>query len=218
MLVSRHRFMAAAAATVLSAAVCASSATAGQRIQSIVTGTSVPIRTTETINVATSDGQVYTGVVDANVLDENGNVAIPEGATAELMVRKGSDNTLTLDLDSITVGGERYAVIADQAAVGTSGTIEQGAKTIGKNKETATYIGGGALLGAIIGAATGGGKGAAIGAAAGAAAGAGAQIITQGRKVSVPVESLVTFRLAQDLNIGVEDTGFQRNGRHYHRY
>jgi hypothetical protein len=156
--------------------------------------------------------------VDENVLDASGNVAIPQGSTAELIVRKTSDNDLALDLDSITVDGQRYAIVADQNAVGTAGTVETGAKTIGKNKKTATYIGGGALLGAVIGAVAGGGKGAAIGAATGAAAGAGAQIITQGRKVSVPAESLVTFRLGRDLSLGAQDDGYSRNNRHYHRY
>ena len=132
--------------------------------------------------------------------------------------RKTDNNNLTVDLDSVTVDGRRYAVVADQNAVGTSGTLESGAKTIGKNKKTATYVGGGAILGAIVGAATGGAKGAAIGATAGAAAGAGAQIVTQGRSVRMPAESLVTFKLARDLNVGVNDTGFSRNGRHYHRY
>jgi len=70
----------------------------------------------------------------------------------------------------------------------------------------------------VIGAITGGGKGAAIGAGAGAAAGAGTQLLTRGRSVSVPAESLLTFRLGQDLAVGVADTGFMRNGSHYHRY
>ncbi len=186
--------------------------------QVLATGTSVPVRTTQEINVAAADGQVFTGVVDQDVLDSNGRVAIPQGAAAEMVVRKVENNNLTVDLDSISVNGQRYAVVADQNPVGTSGSLGAGASTIGKNKKTATYVGGGALLGAIIGAATGGGKGAAIGAATGAAAGAGVQIVTQGRKVNVPAESLVTFRLARDLNVGVDDTGYSRNGRHYHRY
>src|SRR5678815_4412493 len=57
----------------------------------------------------------------------------------------------------------------------------------------------------------------AIGAAVGAAGGAGAQIITKGRSVYLPAESLVTFRLARRLNVGVADTGFDRENRHYHR-
>jgi hypothetical protein len=47
----------------------------------------------------------------------------------------------------------------------------------------------------IVGAIAGGAKGAAIGAAAGAASAAGAQVVTRGHELRVPVESLLTFRL-----------------------
>ena len=88
---------------------------------------------------------------------------------------------------------------------------------IGKNKRTAEYIGGGALLGTIIGAIAGGGKGAAIGAAAGAGAGVGTQVLTRGKKVNVPAVSLLKFRLEKSLQMGVADNGITRNGRHYHK-
>ena len=70
---------------------------------------------------------------------------------------------------------------------------------IGGNKRTGQYVGSGAVLGAIIGAIAGGGKGAAIGAVAGAGAGAGAQIITQGKEVHVPAETVLRFRLDRPL-------------------
>jgi hypothetical protein len=72
------------------------------------------------------------------------------------------------------------------------------------------------VIGAIIGAIAGGGKGAAIGGGIGAAGGAGAQLLTRGRRVNVPAESLVTFRLQQPLQTRAPDTGFSRNGQHYH--
>src|SRR5207249_3763331 len=87
----------------------------------------------------------------------------------------------------------------------------------GTNKRTGEYVGGGALLGAIIGAIAGGGKGAAIGAAGGAAAGAGAQVLTRGSRVNIPAESLLTFQLTQPVRAGVVDTGYARNGIHYHQ-
>ena len=178
--------------------------------------TMLKIRTTEAIDVKAADGLIYTATVDEDVLDRNGEVAIPEGSTVELMARK-SGNEMTLDLESVTVSGRRYAVVADQSTVGTTGQLGAGARTIGANKDTAVYVGGGALLGTIIGAIAGGGKGAAIGAAVGAAGGAGAQIVTKGKSVYLPAESLVTFRLARRLNVGVADTGFDRESRHYHR-
>ncbi len=178
--------------------------------------TTFVVRTTQAIDVKNADGLVFTGTIEEDVLDRNGEVAVPEGSTVELLARKDGDE-MTLDLDSVTVNGERYAVLADTSTVGTSGQLENGVRTIGANRDTATYIGGGALLGTIIGAVTGGGKGAAIGAAVGAAAGAGAQIVTKGKSVYLPAESLVTFRLARQLNVGVEDTGYFRDDLHYHR-
>src|SRR5262249_30757598 len=80
---------------------------------------------------------------------------------------------------------------------------------------TGRYVGGGAILGAIIGAIAGGGKGAAIGAGAGAAAGAGAQVLTRGRSVAIPSESLLTFNLQQPLRIETADTRFSRDGHWY---
>jgi hypothetical protein len=178
--------------------------------------TTLKVRTTQPIDVKSADGLIFNATIDEDVLDRDGEVAIPEGATVELMARKSGDE-MTLDLESVTVNGQRYAVLADPSTVGTSGRVESGARTIGANKDTAVYVGGGALLGTILGAVTGGAKGAAIGAAAGAAAGAGTQIITKGKSVYLPAESLVTFRRSRRLNVGVEDTGFDRDSRHYHR-
>jgi len=176
----------------------------------IDTGTSVTVRTSEKINVKKSDGRIFAGVVDQDVRDANNSVAIPKGSQVELTVKQLAKNDLVLDLESVTVGGQRYVVTADDADMGS----EQ-KDGIGKNKRTAEYIGGGAVLGTIIGAIAGGKKGAAIGAAAGAGAGAGAQVLTRGKKVNIPAESLVTFRLEKSLRMGVADNRIIRNGRRY---
>ncbi len=176
----------------------------------INTGTSITVRTSEKINVKKSDGRIFAGVVDQDVRDANNGVAIPKGSQVELTVKQVAKNDLVLDLESVTVSGQRYALTAEDAAMST----EQ-KDGIGKNKRTATYIGGGAVLGTIIGAIAGGKKGAAIGAAAGAGAGAGAQVLTRGKKVNVPAESLLTFRLEKSVRMAVADNGIIRNGRRY---
>lgn len=180
--------------------------------RTIVTGTDITVRTNETIDAKKSDGRVYSAVVDQDVTDSNGYVAIPKGSNAELIVKKVDDKELTLDLESVTVNNQRYVVNAATSPL-SSGQRDG----IGKNKRTGEFIGGGAALGAIIGAIAGGGRGAAIGAAAGAGAGAGAQVLTRGKKVTVPSESLLTFRLEQPLGVGPADSGYTRGGRHYHR-
>jgi len=174
-------------------------------------GTTITVRTNEAINVSNSDGRVFSGVVDKDVISRSGSVAIPRGSDVELLVRNVSNNEVALDLDAVTVNGQRFGIKAQDNI-----TNSERREGIGANKRTGKYVGGGALLGAVIGAIAGGGKGAAIGAGAGAAAGAGAQILTRGRRVNVPAESLLTFRLEQPLQTATVDNGFTQDGHHYH--
>jgi hypothetical protein len=193
------------------------SAQSWKYVDPVPSGTTVQVRTTEMIDAQTIDGRIYKGVVENDVRDAQGQLAIPAGATAELVVRRDSDNDLVLDLDSVTVHGRRYGVDATRNRIGGGG-VDVRNSGIGANKETARNVGGGAVLGAILGAVIGGGDGAAAGAAAGAAVGAGAQILTKGRRVSVPSEALLSYRLQSDLSLDVQDGGYDREGRHYHKY
>src|SRR6201982_3944698 len=135
---------------------------------------------------------------------------IPKGANVEMLVKTIAKNQFALDLDSVTVNGRRYGVQTQDSVVSSQ------ADGLGANKRTVKFVGGGAVIGAIVGAITGGGKGAAIGGGIGAAAGAGSQVLTRGKSVNVPAESLVTFRLEQPLQTGTAEGGFNRNGQHYH--
>ena len=69
------------------------------------------------------------------------------------------------------------------------------------NVRNVSWIGGGAGGGAIIGALAGGGKGALIGAPVGAGAGTLVAYLTGRRKVRLPAETPLTFRLTQPLTI-----------------
>jgi hypothetical protein len=179
-------------------------------------GTQITVRTNESIDAKNSnDGRIYTAVVDQDVQDNSGRVVIPRGSNAELIVRNAGNREVALDIESINVNGQRYTVSTTDQTVNGSSNSKDG---VGANKRTGKYVGGGAVIGSIIGAIAGGGKGAAIGAATGAGAGAIGQTVTKGGSVRVPAESLLTFRLDQPLHIGGADTGYDRNGRHYHRY
>src|SRR5688572_1671027 len=204
------------AAAAMLVAPTAGEAQSWKYIDPVPAGTTVQVRTTEPIDSQTMDGRIYRGVVESDVRDAQGNLAIPRGATAELVVRRDPDNDLVLDLDSVTVHGRRYGVDATRNRIG--GGVDIRNSGIGANRETARNVGGGALLGAILGAAIGGGDGAAAGAAAGAAVGAGAQILTKGRRVNVPAETLLSYRLQSDMSLDVRDSGFDRDGHHYHTY
>src|SRR4029079_5402007 len=81
-----------------------------QGLQSIPPGEAIPVRTMEAINATTADGRVFSGTVDSDVKDDNGDVAIPAGSSVELIARPTTDNMMALDLDSVTINGQRYAV------------------------------------------------------------------------------------------------------------
>jgi outer membrane lipoprotein SlyB len=206
----RNALKSAAILTVLSASLWAQS-------DRVPAGTEIVVRTNDTIDTKhPSDSRIYTAVVDRDVRDNSGRVVIPRGANAELIARDSGDNEIVLDLESVDVNGQRYAV--DTASQVVSGSNTDSRKEgVGANQRTGKYVGGGAVIGSIIGAIAGGGKGAAIGAATGAGAGAVTQTVTRGSSVRLPSESLLTFRLDRPLRVGVADSGFDREGRHYHR-
>src|SRR5579863_9438638 len=102
------------------AAICMVPAVAAQdrdrdqyRMTRIEPGTNVTVRTTEGIDVEHRDDRVFRGVVDQDVRGENGRVAIPRGAPVELVVRVAPDNDLIIDLNSVTVNGQRFSIAAD---------------------------------------------------------------------------------------------------------
>jgi hypothetical protein len=181
---------------------------------SLPAGTQIRVRTDQSIDVRDrSDGRVFTGTVAEDVVSPDGRIVIPRGSRAELIVQNVRENEMAVDLESVNVDGRRYMVAAE--------AYDSSRRTgLGANKRTGEYVGGGALFGTIVGAIAGGGKGAAIGALAGGAAGAGAQIITRGRAVRIPAETVLTFRLDQPLQIGTgrysQDNGYDRDGNHYH--
>ena len=170
-------------------------------------GTTLVVRTNEDINATNAmDNRFFSGVVDQDVPNRRGSVAIPRGSEVQLVVKDISNGQVALDVDSVMVNGQIYGIETADTSIDTDRR-----DGIGANSRTGKYVGGGALIGAVIGAIVGGGKGAAIGAGAGAAAGAGTQVLTRGRRVSVPAESLLTFQLEQPLRVrpaGLRDSDY----------
>lgn len=172
------------------------------RTYELPVGTEVPVRSEETIDSArAAEGQTYAAEVTTDIRDGNGDVVIPSGANAQIVIRSATkggrirgSSDLVLDLASVSVGGQMYQL-------STTDMVKQGKSGMGANKRTAEYTGGGAAIGAIIGAIAGHGKGAAIGAASGAGAGAITQIVTKGGSIKVPAESVLTFKLDKPLRV-----------------
>jgi hypothetical protein len=162
-------------------------------------GTEIAVRSDEDIDSDNSTtGQLFAATVSEDVPDSAGGVAIPAGTRAKLVVRNitggGAVHSaeLALDLFSVDIGGKEYRVDSSDVDVNSG-------RGVGKNKRTLEYGGGGAGFGALMGAIFGGGKGAGIGAAAGAGAGLLTQIFTRGKKVKVPAETTMRFRLDRTL-------------------
>ena len=167
-------------------------------------GTQLVVRTVEMIDSRNGGAdQTFSAIVEQDVTNASGRVIVPEGSSAQLVIRQMSSGGTTgspemvLDVQSITIDGRRYLVST------TDVTLESGTG-IGKNKRTAETVGAGAALGTIIGAIAGGGKGAAIGVLVGAAGGAGVQVLTRGRDVHVPAETVLTFRLDKAVTLQAE--------------
>ena len=142
-------------------------------VKTIAAGTNISVRNSETIDVIKSDGRVFAGVVDQDVFDENGNVSIPKGSYAKLIVKKASNQYLAVDLELVEVNGLRYMVT-------TNGDRTEGEQRggIGPNPRAGDLVDGGALIGSVT------------------------QLFTRGKAVKIPAESFLTFRLEQPLKIG----------------
>ena len=181
------------------------STTGDRQPEFLPAGTQIAVVTNEVIDSKLARaGQTFSAQVDQDVIDNTNELIIPKGSPADLVIRSASSGGVTgnadlvLDIQSITVRGRRYIV-------STRDLEQKGSGGIGKNKRTAEYIGGGAIAGTIIGAILGHGKGAAIGAAAGAAAGAGVQVLTKGKEVRVPAETILRFSLDQGVTLAPDE-------------
>ncbi|MGE5114543.1 MAG: hypothetical protein ACM3JB_27090 [Acidobacteriaceae bacterium] len=179
------------------------SANSNQGQMVIPAGTNLSIRADQNIQAKdVTQGQTYQAEIAQDVMGSNGNIILPRGTPAQLIVvdtnpnNNGNNNgkDLSLALNSVNVNGRSYYVQSNAVQGGNS---DNGG--IGMNKRTGKYVGGGALAGAVIGALAGGGKGAAIGAILGGAGGAGAQVLTRGHEINVPAETVLNFKLDQPI-------------------
>jgi hypothetical protein len=168
--------------------------TGWSRSSTIPAGIEIMVRTIDPIDVRRPDPrQHFLASIEHDVLDSEGHLAIPRGASAHLIAHDVGNGEIAIDLRSVSVNGKRYILNSSNI---TGVRTRDG---LGANKRTGAFLGGGALLGTVLGAIAGGGRGAAIGALAGGAAGAGAQVLTRGPKLNIPSETVLSFRLDQPV-------------------
>ena len=163
----------------------------------IPAGTTVFIRMIDSVDSKQNKiGDTFHASLESALVVGNTEVA-PRGADAygKLTQAKQAGKIsgapeLTLELTGIRIGDR--IVPLDSTDYDVAGK--------GRGKQSAERIGGGAVVGTIIGAIAGGGKGAAIGGVVGAGAGTAVQVSTHGETVRVPSETLLEFRLQQDVS------------------
>jgi hypothetical protein len=159
-------------------------------------GTELAIRINERISVKTSHaGDHFSGEV-VEPVESNGSEVIPKGTPVSGRVdashRRGhfkGSSILELRLTSMTLNGSQYEL----------DTHDNVRTKKGKGKRSSAFIGGMTGAGMLIGGLATGGVGLAIGGAAGAGAGTALAGGTGNRDINIPAESVVHFRLADDL-------------------
>ena len=155
----------------------------------ILPGTEIQVRSDAAIDVGRWDrGRIYPAHVVREVHAQDGDVVVPRDSEAELIVRQTGADQFAVDLESITVHGQRYAM-------DTAGPQY--------NMPESNYHQGNGIIGAIAGAIAGAN---------------GERVQPNGGEIRVPAGSVITFRLQQPLHVvSWNDPGYRRGEDHYHR-
>lgn len=159
-------------------------------------GTALAIRINQRIDVKTSRaGERFTGEV-ARPVSVDGREVIPTGTHVDGVIdashRRGhfkGRSILGLRLTSMRLNGTSYNL----------STRDNVRTKKGKGKRSAAFIGGGTGAGMLIGGLASGGVGLLVGGLAGAGAGTGLAGLTGNRDLVIPAETVMEFRLADDV-------------------
>jgi hypothetical protein len=163
----------------------------------IPAGTTLTIRIDQRISVKTSrEGDTFTGELVEPVLADDNSVLLPKGAlvggVVDVSHRRGhfkGRSLLELRLTSLTMNGTQYPL--------TSRDLAESKR--GKGRRSAAFIGGGTGLGMLVGGVATGGVGLVVGGLVGGAGGTALAGLTGNRDIDIPAESIVHFKLADDL-------------------
>lgn len=161
-------------------------------------GTGLAIRINQRIEVKHAvPGERFTGELASDV-SRDGRVVLPRGTAVRGVVdaahRRGhfkGRSILELRLTTLVMNGRNYPLE----------TADFVASKKGKGKRTAGFIGGTAGVGMLVGGIASGGVGLAVGGLAGGGLGTLLAGATGNRDIVIPAESLVRFRLQDDLTV-----------------
>ncbi len=185
---------AAAPAPVAPAVAAAPAPPPPPKVYTVPAGTPVVVRVEQTISAKKANvGDSFSGVLAQSVV-VHGVTVIRSGApvTGVVTAAKGQGRFK---------GAGDLAIAIKRVGNYEVSTTAYEATSKGKGKRTAGFIGGGGGGGALIGGLAGGGKGALIGGLLGAGAGTAGAALTGNKDITVPAESVVTFKLAEPLTV-----------------
>ena len=157
-------------------------------------GTPLVVRLEQTVSAKNSNvGDSFSGVLAQSVV-VGGVTVIRAGAPVTGVVTASKGQGRFKGSGDLAIAIKR---VGDYAV----STTAYEATSKGKGKRTAGFIGGGGGGGALIGGLAGGGKGALIGGLLGAGAGTAGAAFTGNKDITVPAESVVTFKLAEPITV-----------------
>jgi hypothetical protein len=163
----------------------------------IPAGTPLTIRIDQRISVKGSRaGDRFTGEIVDPVLTGSNTTLVPKGAlvggVVDVSHRRGhfrGRSLLELRLTSLTLNGTQYHLTTRDLAESKRG----------KGRRSTALIGGGAGLGMLVGGIATGGVGLVVGGLVGGGGGTAIAGLTGNRDIDIPAESIVRFKLADDL-------------------
>jgi len=163
----------------------------------IPAGTMLTIRIDQRIGVKSSRaGDTFTGELVEPVITTDNNVLLPKGTpvggVVDVSHRRGhfkGRSLLELRLTSLTLDGKEYPLA----------TRDLSRTKKGKGRRSTAMIGGGAGLGMLVGGIATGGVGLVVGGLVGGGGGTAVAGLTGNRDIDIPAESIVHFKLADDL-------------------
>lgn len=163
----------------------------------IPAGTQLTIRIDQRISVKGSRaGDKFTGEVVEPVLASDNSLIVPKGspvggilAAARKRGHFKGASVLELRLTRLTLNGTEYPLQ-------TRDVVE---RKKGKGRRSAGLIAGGSGLGMLVGGVATGGVGLVVGGLVGGGAGTAAAGLTGNKDLVIPAESVVRFKLADDL-------------------
>jgi hypothetical protein len=171
------------------------------KFATIAEGTKISVRLQDALDSSVNQsGDTFRTILDKDIVVD-GQVVAPRGCILEGKLsnvkrsgRVEGRASMTLQLTSLAVGEQTYALQTDILSFEAEST----------KKKDATKVGIGAGIGAVIGAIAGGGKGAAIGAAVGGGAGGATVLATRGDEVKFEPEAAFSFALQNSVSVRLQ--------------